>query len=147
MLQSGKDWGYRSDLAVLGAVMTLSQSEPPEFSQEFWSEFGQSQSSTCDPDDSEWVLPNHEVKKILVDAFKQVPQVKSICVRFGSDEVAIWTLLESYDRDARQQVYEKELELCTMLKVRDFDFRVTSVDLVSPAELVRAGSLEIYRRN
>jgi hypothetical protein len=95
---------------------------------------------------SEWVPPEQEVKLILVNLFKAIPQVKSICAQFGAEEIIIWTLLESYDREAREKVYEKELEVCAMLRLYDFDFRVTSIDLVSPDELIRSGSHEIYRR-
>ena len=95
---------------------------------------------------SEWVYPEQEIKRILVDLFKTVPQVKSICAHFGTEEITVWTLLDSYDRDAREKVYEKELAICRELRVYDFDFRATSVDLVSPGELVQAGSREIYRR-
>ena len=96
--------------------------------------------------ESEWVPPEQEVKLILVNLFKSIPQVKSICAQFGAEEIIIWTLLESYDRKAREKVYEKELEVCRMLRLYDFDFRVTSIDLVSPDELIRSGSHEIYRR-
>jgi len=97
-------------------------------------------------DRSEWAYPQQEVKRILVDLFSTIPQVKSICARFGSEEITIWTLLDSYDRKAREKVYEKELKVCRMLGLYDFDFRVTSIQLVSPGELVRSGSLQIYRR-
>jgi len=95
---------------------------------------------------SDWIVPEHEVIRLLVEAFKQVPQVSSICAQFGSDGIAIWTLLREYDRDARQAVYEKELQLCEGLGACDFDFRVSSIDLVTPEELVQAGSREIFKR-
>lgn len=103
-------------------------------------------SDVLEPEHSEWVYPEQEVKRILVDLFKEIPPVKSICARFGSEGITIWTLLESYDRDARDKVYEKELEVCRMLHIYDFDFRATSIDLVSPEELVRTGSHQIYSR-
>ena len=98
------------------------------------------------PGHSEWVYPGQEVKRILVELFKDISQVKSICARFGSEGITLWTLLESYDREARDKVYEKELEACRMLHIYDFDFRVTSIDLVSPEGLVRTGSHQIYSR-
>jgi hypothetical protein len=97
-------------------------------------------------ENSDWITPNQEITKILVEEFKQVPEVKSICAQFGSEEITIWTLLESYDRGAREKVYEKELKVCKLLSIYDFDFRVTSIDLVSPDELVRTGSYRIYGR-
>ncbi|MGH6839711.1 MAG: hypothetical protein ACREDT_13130 [Methylocella sp.] len=97
-------------------------------------------------ENSDWTTPDQEITKILVEEFKQVPEVKSICAQFGQEEITIWTLLESYDRDARGKVYEKELKLCKILSVYDFDFRVTSIELVSPDDLVRAGSHILYRR-
>jgi hypothetical protein len=97
-------------------------------------------------ENSSWVFPDQEIKKILVEKFKQVPQVKSICAQFGSEEIIIWTLLESYDRAAREKVYEKELEICKVLRTHDFDFRVTSIELVAADELIRTGAYQIYRR-
>ena len=99
------------------------------------------------PNRSEWVLPERQIGKILVEIFKEVPQVKSICARFSPNEIGIWTILENYDRNAREQVYERELKVCELLSLRDFDFRVTSLDLVSPSDLVRMGSVEIYKRD
>lgn len=96
---------------------------------------------------AQWIHPDQQVSRILVDLFKKVRQVKSICVQFGPEEIMVWTLLESYDRKARESVYKKEMEICRVLRVRDFEFRVTSFDLVSPEELVRNGSHEIYRRD
>jgi len=93
-----------------------------------------------------WIYPNQEITKILVEKFKQIPQVKSICVQFCHEEITIWTLLDSYDRTAREKVYDKELEICELLRIHDFDFRVTSIELVDPDELIRAGSYQIYRR-
>lgn len=98
-----------------------------------------------DSDDTEWVYPEQEIIHLLVKAFKQIPQVQSICAQFGP-EITIWTLLESYDRNARQRIYQKELEICQSLRIYNFDFRASSVDLVSPDELIRSGSREIYRR-
>lgn len=100
-----------------------------------------------DSDNSNWVYPEQEIVRVLVEVFKQVPQVESICAQFGPEEITIWTLLESYDREAREKVYGKELEVCQLLRVYDFDFRATSIELVSPDELVSTGSREIYRRH
>jgi hypothetical protein len=60
--------------------------------------------------------------------------------------MTIWTLINSYDRDARETIYEKELKICDLLHIYDFDFRVTSIDLVSPNELIHIGSHKIYER-
>jgi hypothetical protein len=95
---------------------------------------------------SEWVLPKQEVARIVVEAIRKVPKVQSICAEFRKYEVAIWTLLSDYDREARKAVYEQELEISQQFRLRDFDFRVSSVDLISPDELKRTGSIEIFRR-
>ena len=108
---------------------------------------GVSSQLSADKDTSDWVFPSQEVTKILVEKFREVPQVKSICAEFRTDEIAIWTLLESYDRKARDEVYKKELEISEYFRLRDFDFRVTSVDLISPSDLVKAGCIEIYQRS
>ena|ERR1700730_17771986 len=97
-------------------------------------------------ENSSWIIPDQEIIKILVGEFKQVPQVKSICAKFGHEEITIWTLLESYNRAARGKIYEKELKICELLRIYDFDFRVTSIDLVSPDDLVHTGSYQIYMR-
>ena len=97
--------------------------------------------------DSDWVVPEREITRILVESFKQVPEVASICAQFRSDGIAIWTLLSAYDRDAREAVYKREMEICDRLGSCDFDFRVSTVDLVSPYELVQSGSREIFRRS
>lgn len=97
-------------------------------------------------ENSEWIYPEQQVARVLVDLFKEIPQVKSICAQFGDDQITVWTLLDSYDRDAREKVYGKELEVCRLLKIHNFDFRVTSADLVPPEDLVAAGSREIYNR-
>src|SRR5437016_2072385 len=92
-------------------------------------------------------LPDHGIPKILVKMFREVLQVKSICAEFRANEIAICTLLDSYDRNARAQIYKRELEISSQFRLRDFDFRVTAVDLVLPDDLVKAGSIEIYRRD
>jgi hypothetical protein len=97
-------------------------------------------------ENSSWIVPDQAIIKILVKEFKQVPQVQSICAQFSHEEITIWTLLKSYNRNAREKVYEKELKICELLRIYDFDFRVTSIDLVSPDELVHTGSYQIYRR-
>ena len=99
-----------------------------------------------DPEASEWIFPEREITKILVESFAKIPQVVSICAQFNDDEIVIWTLLDSHDRVARGKVYEKELNLCQTLRIDDFDFRVTSIDLVSPQQLIDVGSKEIYHR-
>lgn len=99
-----------------------------------------------DSENYSWNYPDQEITKILVEKFKQVPQVKSICAQFCPEEITIWTLLDTYDRTAREKVYEKELEICELLRIHDFDFRVTSIELVDPDELIRTGSYQIYRR-
>jgi hypothetical protein len=93
-----------------------------------------------------WIYPNQEIASILVELFREIPQVESICAKFGADEILVWTLLDGYDRDAREKIYGKELEICQLLRIHNFDFRVTSADLVPPEELVAAGSREIYKR-
>ncbi len=95
---------------------------------------------------SNWVFPEQQIASILVRLFSDVPQVRSICVQFGSDEMVVWTLLETYDREAREKVYRKELDVCELLQFHDFDFRVSTVDLVAPEQLKRAGLLEIFKR-
>lgn len=97
--------------------------------------------------DADWIQPEQQVAHILIASFKEVPQVQSICAQFDAGGITIWTLLSSYDRAAREQVYERELRLCELLRIYDFDFRVTSIDLVSPTELVEAGSREIFKRS
>ena len=99
------------------------------------------------PEDSQWIPPEHQVFRVLVEAFKKVAKVQSICAQFGTDEVVIWTLLKDYDRVSREKVYRKEMEVCKRLGVYDFDFRVSSIKLVPPSELVRAGAIEIYNRH
>lgn len=96
--------------------------------------------------DSDWVTPQSEITRLLVECFRQVPQVASICAQFGSDGITIWTLLSEYDREAREAVYKKEMEMCDRLGACDFDFRVSTVALVSPSELVDTGSIEIFKR-
>jgi hypothetical protein len=103
-------------------------------------------SDTAYSSDAQWTGPEQEVFRVLADCFSKVPQVASICAQFSKEEVVIWTLLEKYDRAAREKVYQKELEVCQRLGIYDFDFRVSSAQLVDPNELVRAGSVEIYKR-
>lgn len=95
---------------------------------------------------SEWVVPEREIACILVKSFKEIPEVQSICAQFGPDGISIWTLLNEYNRDARQAVYERELALCEALGGCDFDFRVSSIDLINPQELVESGAREIFKR-
>lgn len=93
-----------------------------------------------------WIFPEHQLARILVNRFSCVPQVKSICITFGAEGYTVWSLLDSYDRDAREAVYVQELKVCEMLHIYDFDFRVTSIDLVTAEELIATGSIEIFRR-
>lgn len=102
--------------------------------------------ASSNADTSAWTFPKQEIKRVMVDCLKQVPEVSSVCAHLQDDETSVWTLLESYDRSAREKVYEKELEICESLHLYDFDFRVTSIDLVSPKELIEGGLREIYRR-
>ncbi len=93
-----------------------------------------------------WIFPEHQLARIIVNKFSAVPQVKAICINFGTSGYTVWTLLDSYDREAREKVYEQEMIVCDALRIYDFDFRVTSIDLVSPDELVATGSVAIFRR-
>lgn len=102
--------------------------------------------NSADVGNSDWIYPEQEVTRILVDSFRSVPQVKSICATFGPHDITIWTLLDGYDREAREKVYGKELEICRTLGIYDFEFRATSIDLICPEELVGTGSHEIYKR-
>ena len=95
---------------------------------------------------SDWIDSKMEITNILVESFKQVPQVASICAIFESDGVTIWTLLSAYDREAREAVYKREMEICERLGSCDFDFRVSTVELVSPEEMTSTGALEIFKR-
>ena len=97
-------------------------------------------------ENAEWVYPEQEIKRLLVDAFEQVPQVQAIYAQLGTDEITIWTLLDSYDREARSRVHERELEVSQTLHVYDFDFRVTSADVVPPEELQGSGMRKIFNR-
>jgi hypothetical protein len=91
-------------------------------------------------------LPERQVARILADVLGQIPEVVSICGRFGEDDITIWTLLKFYDRDAREMVYKRELEICRDLQIYDFDFRTTSVSLVNPGELIDSGLRQIFKR-
>lgn len=93
-----------------------------------------------------WIFPEHQLARFLVNRFSVVPELKSICITFGADGYTVWSLLSSYDREAREKIYEQELEICEILHIYDFDFRVTSIELVTPEELVNTGSTEIFRR-
>jgi hypothetical protein len=94
---------------------------------------------------SDWVLPDQEIAKILVNSFSKIPQVKSICALYRP-RMEIWTILNDYDRAARTKVHEKELEMAAYFRLKDFAFRVTSFDLVQPAELESNGFVELYHR-
>lgn len=108
---------------------------------------GVSPTESVTESDADWTLPEHDLSRIIVEYFTQVPQVHSIYTAFGDgDDMTVWTLLESYDRDARANIHEKELAICQNVHVYNVDFRVTSHNLVSPAELVDGGFREVYRR-
>ena len=94
----------------------------------------------------EWVFPDQEIRKILATSFQQIDEVVSVCAQINADESVVWSLLKSYDRDVRTRVYEKELEICERLRMYNFDFRVTAIDLVSPAELMAGGFQEIFKK-
>lgn len=94
-----------------------------------------------------WIFPENEITRILVESFKAVPQVKSICSESRKHNMAIWTILESDDRDARKEIYKRELQIGERFRLRDFDFRVTSLDLITPEELKNTGFVELYRRD
>ena len=94
----------------------------------------------------EWVSPDQEIRKILATSFQKINEVVSVCAQISANESVVWSLLKSYDRDVRTRVYEKELEICERLQMYDFDFRVTAIDLVSPAELMAGGFQEIFKR-
>ena len=98
------------------------------------------------PETVEWVFPDQEIRKILATSFQAIDEVVSVCAQISADESVVWNLLKSYDRDVRTRVYEKELEICERLRMYDFDFRVTSIDLVSPAELMAGGFQQIFKR-
>ena len=94
----------------------------------------------------EWVFPDQEIRKILATSFQQIDEVVSVCAQINADESVVWSLLKSYDRDVRTRVYEKELEICERLRMYNFDFRVTVIDIVSPAELMAGGFQEIFKK-
>lgn len=96
--------------------------------------------------DSEWLDSEVQIAKVLVKMFRDINEVSSIFLKFEDDGFLVWTLLKSYDRSARERVYEKELEICTSLGIHDFDFRVTSKDLMASDELSGAGYHKIFSR-
>jgi hypothetical protein len=93
-----------------------------------------------------WIFPEQHVARILATTLGAISQVESVCVHFGRETFTVWTLLKKRDAKARERVYEKEMRLCEALNVHDFDFRVSSIGLVSPDELKKTGLLEIFRR-
>jgi hypothetical protein len=92
-----------------------------------------------------WILPEQHVARILAETLGSIPEVQSVCASFG-EVFTVWTLLKERDTEARQRVYDKEIQLCDALNVHDFDFRVSTVGLVAPEELTRTGLFEIFRR-
>jgi hypothetical protein len=142
------EWGPQPTESALSVSSYAFWSEMAEKDNLWATTAGSSRDTSITSSESlRWVGPNQQVSRILVDVFKKIRQVKSICAQFGPEEIIVWTLLESYDRKARERVYKKELEICRRLGVQDFEFRVTSFDLVSADELVSTGSHEIYRRD
>ena len=97
-------------------------------------------------DEPDWVFPDREIRSLIVKSLMQVDDVGFIYAQINRAESVVWTLLKTYNRSARERVYAKELEVCDMLDIYDFDFRVTSMDLVSPIELSDSGFEEIFRR-
>ena len=97
-------------------------------------------------DEVDWVFPDREIRSLIVKSLMQVGDVEFIYAQINRAESVVWTLLKTYDRSARERVYAKELEVCEMLDIYDFDFRVTSMDLVSPIELSHSGFEKIFRR-
>lgn len=95
---------------------------------------------------SVWIQPSQSVARILADSIGDVAQVQSICFSVGKDGYSVWVLLERDNWDDSERVYQKELDICTKLNLYDFDFRVSSVDLVDPEELKKTGLVEIFRR-
>src|SRR3990170_1187176 len=96
--------------------------------------------------DSQWLDSEVQVATVLVKMFRNINEVSSIFLKFEDDGFLVWTLLKSYDRSARERVYEKELEVCTSLRIYDFDFRVTSKDLMYSDDLSGAGYHKIFSR-
>ena len=97
--------------------------------------------------DSKWLEGDVEVSHQLVKLFSQVPEVCAIFIKFQDDEFIVWTILKDYDREARDRIYDRELEICAALRVDNFDFRVTSKDLMSPDELNGAGYFQIFSKS
>ena len=148
MLQSTEDW--KSEEMGL-SWQALCYAFTPVFaddSQLCVSEFGEwaGDAPLACSETVEWVFPDQEIRKILATYFQEIDEVVSVCTQISADESVVWSLLKSYDRNARTRVYEKELEICERLQMYDFDFRVTAIDLVSPAELVAGGFQEIFKR-
>jgi hypothetical protein len=96
--------------------------------------------------ESEWVTPDREIASMLVRLFSEVEAVSSIFAQFTQDGILIWTLLRDYDRAAREEIYAREMTICERLRLYDFDFRATSVEVVNPESLIRAGARQIFRR-
>ena len=97
--------------------------------------------------DAEWVDQDRQIERFLVKLFESVPKVHSIYLRREDETTRVWTLREDYDRDARDAVYDQEIKICEAFRLSDFDFRVTSKDLVDGSELERTGSRRIFRRH
>ena len=93
-----------------------------------------------------WVFPDREIRYLIVNPIMQIEEVSFIYAKINPDESVVWTLLKTYDRSARERVYAKELEVRDMLSVYGFDFRATSVELVSPTELSESGFEQIFSR-
>ena len=148
MLQSTEDWKSEGmgvnwqELCYAFVPVSADDSQPCVSESGEWA--GDAQLACSET--VEWVSPDQEIRKILATYFQEIDEVVSVCTQISADESVVWSLLKSYDRNARARVYEKELEICERLRMYDFDFRVTAIDLVSPAELVAGGFQEIFKR-
>ena len=147
MLQSAQSW-ETEDLNVKKQALFYSFSPTigPQFcvSGPFGEWLGDAKVNRSEV--AEWVFPDQEIRRILATSFQEIDEVVSVCAQISADESVVWSLLKSYDRNVRTRVYEKELEICERLQMYDFDFRVTAIDLVSPAELTASGFQEIFKR-
>jgi hypothetical protein len=97
--------------------------------------------------DGQWLSPTQQVARVVADTISEVGAVRSVCMQSSPECHTVWTLMQSYDPDARDAVYTRELRICERLNAYDFDFRVTSLDLVSRAELLATGFIEIFKRS
>lgn len=96
--------------------------------------------------DGQWIDPYGEVSRVVAESFSKIPQVAAMYSAFSGDYITIWTLLKSNDRKARESIYAKELEICDRFVVCGFDFKVSSVEAVTPAQLQKDGFRRIFSR-